>query len=305
MMFLCRRRDNSLKKPQNLLNQKIQSLEEKLKQKNKLLKKYQKHLDISNTRIKKIAKDLKQSLSLVRDIHKNLIPVRLPHISGFELSYKFLPTKQGVSGDFFDVVKIQDSMNFGILLSSCNTYAITSLFLSSFLKASPHLKKYRSAKEFVSFVAEKMSPSLAKKEKVHLFYGVISRSSFELDYYLTGNIFAGYKAQGKDMQVLPACSSHLYDKKPLKGRSLALNAKDILLICSPGVVKRTNEEGEAFGTENIIKSVNEKPSAGVLEIRQNVLFSCNEFGKNRPIEKDCTVLAIKAMNRILRVQKPS
>ena len=176
-----------------LLKEKIRFLEEKLKTKDKLLKKYRQSLQDSNTRIKKIAKDLEGSLSLVRDIHRHLLPVRLPHIPGFEFSYKFVPTRQGVSGDFFDIVKMEQSMKFSVLLSSCSTYALSSLFLSAFLKFSPKLKSHKSAKDFLLFVADKVSSSLSKKEKIHLFYGVISRSSFELDYCLVGDIFAGYK----------------------------------------------------------------------------------------------------------------
>lgn len=293
-----------MKKNLDLLRQKTKILETQLRQKEKLIKKYQKSLDSSNLRIKRIAEDLKKSLSLIREIHKNLLPVRLPEIPGFEFSYKFLPTRQGVSGDFFDVVKIKDSMSFGVLLSSCSTYAITSLFLSSFLKASPHLRKYKTAKDFLSFVAKKLSPSLEKKEKIHLFYGLISRSSFEMDYCLTGDIFVGHRTQ-KEVNILPSCSSHLYEKKDLKGGKLTLQAKDTLLICSPGIAERTNKKRQSFGRENIIKAFSKTRSSGVLETRQNILFSCNEFGKDEPLLRDCTVLAIRARNRILKIHKSS
>lgn len=296
-----------MKKNTELLKEKVQLLEKKLKKKDMLLKKYQQSLNDSNGRIKKIAKNLESSLSLVRDIHKNLIPVRLPHIQGFEFSFKFLPTQQGVSGDFVNVIKIKDSMNFGVLLSSCSTYTVGSLFLSSFLKFSPELKKHNTAKDFLSFTTKHISPSLKAKEKVHLFYGLISRSSFELDFCLVGDIFAGHKRQGKKVDVLPACAPQLNQKaKPLfkSGRRL-LKPNDVLLICSPGVAGRENSEGKTFGTQNIIRSVENNPLAGVLEIRQNVLFSCNEFGGDQMASKDCTVLAIKAADRVLKIHTPS
>ena len=212
-----------------------------------------------------------------------------------------------MSGDFFDVVKIKNSMSFGILLASCSTYAITSLFLSSFLKSFPHLKNYKTAKDFLSFVAKKISSSLAKKEKIHLFYGIVSRSSLELDYCLVGDIFVGHKTQGNEFNVLPSCTPHLYkeEKIQLKGGKLILQPKDILLLCSPGVAQKTNKKGRQFGEDNIVKAASKKKSAGVLETRQNVLFACNEFGKSKASEKDCTVLAVKATSSILKVQSSS
>lgn len=290
-------------KTTNLLQQKIQSLEKSLKKKQELLKKYKKSLSDSNVRIKNITKDLKASLNLLRDIHKNLIPVRLPQIPGFEFSSKFQPTKQGVSGDFFDVIPLEDSMKFGILLSSCNTYAVSSLFLSSFLKSSSHLKSHKTAKDFVSFVAKKISATLSQKEEIHLFYGIISRSSLEMDYCLAGDIFVGHKKGEEDFYTLPPSSPYLdVTKKPrVKSGKVTLNPKDVLLICSPGLMDRKNKKGQSFGKERIIQAAG-KNKGGVLEVRQNVLFNCNEFGKDEVSLKDCSVLVIRARDRVLRVQ---
>ena len=291
-----------MKKSLNLLKQKNLALEKKLREKESLLRKYQQALKDSNLRIKKATKDLKNSLSLVREIHKNLLPVRLPHIPGFELSHKFLPTEKGVSGDFFDVVKIKDSMSFGILFSSCNTYAVTSLLVSSFFKFSRDIKNYKTAKDFLDFAVQKLSSSLSKKEKIHLFYGIISRNSFELDYFLVGDIFVGHKSPEKDFYVLPPCSPRLCATNKLKSGKLKLKAKDFLLFCSPGISQRANAKGESFGKENIIKSASQNLSGDVLEMRQNVLFACNEFAKGKASLRDCTALTVKVTGGVLKIQ---
>ena len=296
-----------MKQSLNLLKQKISILENKMKEKEQLIKKYQNALTDSNARITNIAKELADSLSIIRDINKNLVPVRLPSISGFEFSHKFLPAKSGVSGDFFDIIPIKNSMKFGIILSSCNTYSLTSLFLSSFLKYAPNIHKYKTAKDFVSFVAKKIKINSHKKEEqIHLFYGVISRSSFEMDYCLVGNIFVGHKRAGKNFDILTPCADNLLKAKvkvPFKRGQLVLEPKDTLLICSPGIRYRENKNGNFFGVKNIIKSVEKKTTTEVLEMRQNVLFACNEFGKNKANKRDCSVLAIKVMDTILRLQK--
>ncbi|MCZ0932330.1 MAG: SpoIIE family protein phosphatase [Oligoflexia bacterium] len=297
-----------MKQAPNLLKQKISILEDKIKKKEQLIKKYRQALTDSNTRVTNIAKELAESLSIIRDINKNLVPVRLPSISGFELSCKFLPAKRGVSGDFFDIIPIKNSMKFGIILSSCNTYSLTSLFLSSFLKSAPSIHKHKTAKDFVSSVAKKIKISAHKKEQMHLFYGVISRSSFEMDYCLAGDIFAGHKREKGKFNILPPCAESLLQAKvktPFKSGKLILEPKDTLLICSPGVKYRENKNGNFFGIKNIIKSAEKKPAAEVLEMRQNVLFACNEFGKNKVNKRDCSVLAVKVMDAILRLQNSS
>ena len=59
--------------------------------------------------------------------------------------------------------------------------------------------------------------------------------------------------------------------------------------------------GQNFGRDKIIKTASQKPQAGVLELRQNVLFSCNQFAKEEPAQKDCSILAIKALPNTLRL----
>ena len=288
------------------LKQKVQFLEKELKQKDRLLKTYKASLTHSNIQIKRITKDLKENLSLIREIHKNLLPVKLPNISGFEFSYKFSPTRQAVSGDFFDIIKIDNSRSFGMLLSSCHSYAITSLFVSAFLKFSPHIRKCKTARDFVSFFASQIKSSLTNgKEKIHLFYGVVSRNSLEMNYFLTGDIFVGHRPQGEKMYPLSPCHPNLYEPSQLKSKKLVLHTKDTLLLCSPGVLHRKNEKGDIFGIKNIIKASNQDSTSGALETRQNVMFSCNEFGKKKPLLKDCTILSLQVADHILRVHKNS
>ena len=295
-----------MKQTDNLLNKKIKILEDKIRKKDQLLKKYKKALTNSNTRVSKIAKELENSLSALRDINKNLVPVRLPSIPSFEFSHKFIPAKRGISGDFFDIIPIKDSMKFGIILSSCNSYSLTSLFLSSFLKSAPNIHKYKTAKDFVSFVAKNIKSKAHKKEQIDLFYGLISRSSFELDYCLTGNIFVGLKRKKEKFNTLKPCTDNLLQtktKQQFKSKSMILNPKDTLLICSPGIKYREDKNGNIFGEKNIIKSAKKNPMTEVLEMRQNVLFACNEFGKNQINKRDCTILTVKVMDAILKLQK--
>ena len=291
-----------MKKETHLLEE-IEALKEKCREKDKLLKTYQRALNFSNSRIQKIMKDLNQNLVLIRNIHKHILPVTLPRIPGFEFSYKFLPTKKGVSGDFFDVVKIPDSTKFCILLSSCSSYSLTSLFLSSFLEAFPNLKNYKRAEDFVSFIIEKVSSAIVGKEKIHLFYGIFSRYSMEMDFCLVGDVFAGHKTKAGKVDVLPSCTAPLKKKLSLKGRKISLEKGDILLFCSPGVGERKNKKNQSFGVKNIVKILEEKKLNDVLEARQELLFACEKFSDHKEAKKDCTVLSAQVTGNVLKLTK--
>ena len=121
-----------MKKDTRFLIQRIKSLEKRLAEKDRALCKYRETLSDSSGKIQQITKDMEEALSLIREAHKRLVPLRLPRIPHFEFSYKFLPAAAGVSGDFFDVIRIKKSLKFAVVLSSCSSYAAASLFLSSF-----------------------------------------------------------------------------------------------------------------------------------------------------------------------------
>ena len=291
-------------KDSHLLKKKIQVLEKKLNEKDKLLNQYLKSLKDSDLRIKKITQSLKENSFLLTKIHKNLLPVRLPQIPGVELSFKFLPAQTGVSGDFFNVIKIKNTRDFGILLSSSQAYSASALFLSSFLKFSAQLKTYKTAHDFLSFVIKKIKPALKPDEKIHLFYGIVSKNSYSMDYCLRGDIFVGHQKKGAGFVALkpsPPFSSLFLKNEKIKSQYLNLSPQDQLVICSPGVQNLKNKNQENFNPKrllNFLKSVN---STDVLEVRQKLLFACNEFSAGKPLQQDLTVLVIKLMDLILKI----
>ena len=281
----------------------ISSLKKKIKDQEKLLKIYEEVLKKSNQNIEKITKDLQESLALIGSIHRQLIPTDLPKIPHFRFSYKFLPTSVGVSGDFFDIIPLRDPLKFGVLLSSCNTYAITSLFLSTVLKSSTQLREIKSSKDFMIYLADRLHDSFPKKESIHLFFGVVDRRKFTLDYCIAGDIFAGLKTTDS-VSVLRSSSKILHkDFKPLfKSKTIELNSKNALILCSPGVIQKKNKKGKSFGSDQIVKFISKK-SKGVLETRQNILFQVRQFGKGKVSTQDQTVLVIEVKDRILKLAK--
>ncbi|MCY4512587.1 MAG: SpoIIE family protein phosphatase [Bdellovibrionales bacterium] len=287
---------------------KIKSLEKSLKQKEMALKKYEQTLKDSNQRVKQILTDLQEGKALIRNIHKSLLPSHLPKIPHFKFSYKFTATKTGISGDFFDVIQLNNPLQFGILLSSCSSYSLTSVFLSLFLKSVPSLKKHSKSTDY--FLETFKSLSQSHTDTFHLFYGIVNRKDFTLNYCLKGDIFAGIRKAGNKkessfttLQTLKTTSSSLKTQKPnkqsFKSQTIELNPKDCFILCSPGLLQRKNSKGTSFGENNIIKAVQKK--TGALDIRQNILFQANQFAGPVKSLRDQTVLIMEVKDRILKL----
>ena len=281
---------------------KIQSLEKELKQKEQAVKD-------SNQRVEQILTDLRESKMLIRNIHKSLLPSHLPKIPHFSFSYKLTATRIGVSGDFFDVIQLNNPLQFGVLLSSCNTYTLTSLFLSLFLKSVSALKEHSTAAGYFREIYKNLP--ISNKSSFHLFYGIVNRRDFTLDYCLKGDMFAGMRQTGHEkssssnFQILKTPGSDLKTKdsrkKPFKSAVIELKPKDCLVLCSPGLLHRKNAKGTTFGSKNITKAA--LSQKGVLATRQNILFQVDQFAGSVESLRDQTVLIMEVKDRILKLTK--
>lgn len=293
---------------------KIRSLEKQLQEKNERIKKYERTLQDSNERVEKILTDLKDSTTLMRAIHKSLLPTSLPKIPLFKFSYKLAVSKTGVSGDFLDVIQLNSPLRFGVLLFSCNSYTLSSLLLSLFLKSFPSLKDYKTSEEFFSEMFKKLPPLSSGKEPPHIFYGIVNRRDFTLDYCLMGDIFAGIRSVPLDQmnsdklefKVLKPAMARPKDSSKkssgsFKSAVIELRPRDCFTLCSPGILLRKNPSGATFGEKNIIKSALSRK--GVLATRQNILFQANQFAGSAEFQRDQTVLIMEVKDRILKLAK--
>lgn len=279
-------------------------LEKDLKEKDKLIEKYRQALLSSNERIQKMTNNLEEGLSLLKGIHRNLIPVDLPDIPYFEFSWKFIPTSVGISGDFFDVVKIKDSLNFAIIISNCNSYAISSLFLSSFLKSSQAMQEPTNSKDFICHIVKQLPDSFLKSKEINVFYAIVDRKKFTLNYCMVGDIFGAIQRRDGELSVFKPCAKSLpSNTKNLDYEEISLNPKDTLLFCSPGIKNAQNKKGEIFGEDNILKAFKESQAEGALGIRQNILFQCEKFDQSIESQNDKTILVTGVKEKVLKLQK--
>lgn len=282
-------------------------LENEIKEKEKLLNRYKSALKSSNERLKNIVEELDSGFFSIRKIHEKFIPLDLPKLPHFRFSYRIQPAARGVSGDFFDIIPLKDPMKFGILLSSCSSYALAALLMSSLLKSPSPLEEQQTAEDFLKYLSDKVFLSLPKSEEIHVFYGIVNRRDFTLNYSAAGSFFAGVKSRNGFLTELSSSSHtvHKENKSLFVSHTKALYPGDILVICSPGVLERSNSEGEVFGKSSISSILTQRGDSDVLELRQNILFQVEKFADNMPSHKDQTVLALEVKSRILKLAEKS
>ena len=291
-----------------------------LQEKEQTLKEYQKTIQHSNELIREVMDKLSFELKMAHQIHRILLPVDLPVIDNCEFSFKFQPAdaEEGQGKDFYEVFPHSASKSFSIIMSSCSSHSLSALMFSARLKMMSrgervdHLKPH----EFVSRLIEEINLDISSfsesgmrmpnplKEKVALFYALISQKTYEMFYCLVGDITALVQyAETGVVEALRTSAASLGEKSALKTNVVSLNGRDRLVLCSPGVLHCQAPGGDNYSLSALKKSLQNESTVSVHEVRNRILYELDSFAQGRPSERDQSVLVMEVKSRILKLTK--
>lgn len=287
------------------LKEKIQELEEELHRKDRELMRYRSELGKANSALENMIAQVGHELRLAQILQRHLSPTELPNISGFEFSTKFIPGSRS-GGDYFDIFEHEDKLKFGILIASSSGYTMSALLLSVVIKMSSQIEARRGleAHKVLSQLAKEIVPNIQTKDKASLFYGVIDRRNFEMQYSCLGGVDGFLQVYGDEQLTdlrspTPALSKE-FNSEPVLFR-VQLNARDRVVLATEGLRGSENAEGHMWGQENLRRSIQRAPKNGVHELRNEILYSNEKFtGTTEPV-RDQTLLVIEVKDRVIKL----
>ena len=144
---------------------------------------YERLLRQANDKLLQLATEIASDLDWALKLQKKLVPTEMPAIKGFEFSSKFIPgTRFG--GDYFDIFEHDDKWKFGMFISSCSGYTVSSALMGLLIKFSTQVEAKKGLKpdEFLKQLSQELVPSFKENDRASLFYGVVDRKTVELHY---------------------------------------------------------------------------------------------------------------------------
>lgn len=292
---------------ENELKERISELEHELAVKEAELHRYRLELTKANTAVEKMIAQVSQEIRFAQLMQKYLSPTEFPNVHGFEFSTKFLPgTRSG--GDYFDIFEHEDKLKFGILISSASGYVLSSLLLSMIIKLSSEIEARRglAPHKLVAQLAKDVVPSIQSEDKASVFYGVIDRRNYEIQYCSVGNVDGFLQVHGQEglMELNPTgpSLSKDFNTEP-QSRTLQLNPRDRLILATEGLKMSQNALGVAWGSQNLVDAISRAPKHGVHELRNEILFANEKYsGKLEPV-RDQTLIVTEVKDRVIKLAK--
>ena len=266
---------------------------------------YERLLKQANDKLLQLAGDLAADLSWAVKLQKKLVPTELPRIKGFEFSSKFSP---GVSfgGDYFDIFEHEDKWKFGIFISSCSGYTVSSALMGILIKYSTQVeaRKGLSPKDFLQAMATELLPGFKEKDRANFFYAAVDRKTLTLEYCSAGMISAYRQSYGKDSleylkPLVPELSAG--NLPQFSNQIVKLEPKDRLLFFSPGLIAAQNNKGEAWSTERLLEAWRAANQKGVHELRNEILFQQQKFTGTQEVERDQSLIVVEVQEKIIKL----
>ena len=245
-------------------------------------------------------KRLDHDLAIARDIQRILLPAEAPIVNGFEISGMNVPARQ-VSGDYFDYIKVDDE-RLGVAIADVSGKGIPASLIMAICRSV--LRSQATGNSSPADVLQKVNRQLYPDIKEDMF---ISMAYLVLDHVRGGVTLAraGHDApllyQQKSQNVTPLKtpgmvvgidSGDVFDRLTTDV-AVPLERNDCILLYTDGITEALDNEGNEFGLERTIGSVQSSAKEGAQAIVTRLIDDLRNFVGSTPQNDDITMIAIR------------
>lgn len=288
-------------------DQKIKFLEAQLADKERELIAFRMELNNINQELEKFISQITSELKLAAHIQKTLVPTEIPTIPGFEFSTKFIGSSLR-GGDYFDIFELQDKMRFGILLAHSSGHGVASLFLSVLMKLTTQIeaKKGMEPNDVLKYMTKEIQAHLKGTEKTDVFYAVVDRRRYQLNYSRAG-LVQGYVFKNIEDKLVRLDATQAAigkeSKAQYKTESIGLDARDKLILTTHGIFEVPNKHGEKFGEERLVDIILDNSRSTCHDLRNEILFQLSRFSGTKEYPDDVSVLVMEVKDKVIKLKK--
>ena len=245
-------------------------------------------------------KRLDHDLAIARDIQRILLPAEAPIVNGFEISGVNVPARQ-VSGDYFDYIKVDDE-RLGVAIADVSGKGIPASLIMAICRSV--LRSQAIGNPSPADVLQKVNRQLYPDIKEDMF---ISMAYLVLDHVRGGVTLAraGHDApllyQQKSQTLTPLKtpgmvvgidSGDVFDRLTTDV-GVSLERNDCILLYTDGITEALDNEGNEFGLERTIASVQSSAREGAQAIVTRLIDDLRNFVGSTPQNDDITMIAIR------------
>lgn len=134
-----------------------------------------------NASFTEVIQELHEDLKLAERLQKSRLPQRFPELKGMKVASRYAAGARS-GGDHFDLAESQDGNVLSMVLTDSSSYGLSSAVLGALIRVANRLsaEQVRSSVDTVRKIREELVATLKEKDRLSLFYGVLSRKDYRL-----------------------------------------------------------------------------------------------------------------------------
>jgi sigma-B regulation protein RsbU (phosphoserine phosphatase) len=222
---------------------------------------------IENARLSEEELRMREQMRLAAKIQLDLLPKAAPQIAGYDIAGKSLPA-QTVGGDYFDFIAV-DQNRLAVCLGDVSGKGLPASLLMANLQATVRAQALVEATAHVC--VERSNRLICQNTDrcnfITFFYALLNHRDHRFSYANAGHnpplLFAGKTKRELSRRGLVL---GIRDNLEYEEETVDLQAGDLLLIYSDGVIEAMNARQEEFGEDGLIATTRQncEDTAGVL-----------------------------------------
>ncbi|OHB70288.1 MAG: hypothetical protein A2W23_03855 [Planctomycetes bacterium RBG_16_43_13] len=244
---------------------------------------------------------LDHELAIAEEIQANLLPKRIPQLTGYELGAYYKPSRD-VGGDYYDFIEI-DSDRLGLLVADVSGKGIPGSMVMTEARALIRSEATRTDSPAETFIRVNriLHNDIKRGMFVTAFYAILDTKKDTLCLTSAGHnpMVLWRKASNTCHLVNPSGLALGIDKGPIFERSikeqkLQMYKCDRFVIYTDGVTEAMNEKDEPLGQNRFYMKVKEFAEKGSNEFISLMVKVVEEHQGKAEQHDDITIVTCRA-----------
>ncbi|MXZ58812.1 MAG: SpoIIE family protein phosphatase [Rhodothermaceae bacterium] len=243
---------------------------------------------------------LASELAIAHDVQRRLLPQTMPRVSTLSLAASSTAAQE-VGGDYYDLLELGDGKLAFIIADVSGKGTSAAFYMAEMqgifqavaqIAPDPH--------DFLCHVNNALGRSLEKNVFVTAIYGVLDCTSGAISIARAGHPPAAFvDVTGRTTLLRSGGLGIGLDRSELFAQTLEVkqhvfNPGDLIALYTDGVTESRNPEGEEFGYDRLLQSIQSARYERAQGVHDAVLQSVDQFlGPEKKYLDDLTVLIIK------------
>ncbi len=240
-------------------------------------------------------KRLEEDLRIAAQIQQGLLPKTLPHVEGYDIAARTIPTQQ-VGGDCYDAIELGNGRVLISVADVSGKGTPASLLMANVQAALRALARLdMPLNELAARINDVINENTSADKFITAFFGIIDAAAGTFSYVNAGHNppyhFRAGSVEALDvggliLGIMPTMI-------PYEVGTVPMEPGDLLVLYSDGVTEAMSAGREEYGDDRLRAMFRDDRICGATEAVERALADISRFTEGAPQSDDITIVAVR------------